>query len=86
MPAAWELLGPVVPLHLEWLESPRGGYLDRLRALAAVGEHPGLFLSRTTYGQLVVGEVGRAWLTRHAGEWVRFCEVEIPHAGSSEVS
>jgi len=77
MPAAWELLGPIFPLLLERLESPDGGYLDQFQTKGATVAHPHLFLSRPTYGELVVDETGRELLTRHAGEWVRFCNVEL---------
>ena len=76
MPAAWELLGPVFALRLEQLEAPGGGFLDRFRVRGPVKGHPALFLDRASYGLLVVGEGGRQWLAKHAGEWVRFCEVE----------
>jgi hypothetical protein len=80
MPEAWELLPPLVPLRLEQLEDPEGGYLDKFLAHSAEETYPSMFLSRHEYGNLVVDDVGREWLEGRAKEWVRFCEVELANA------
>jgi hypothetical protein len=78
---AWEFLAPVVPLRMEQLEDPRGGYLDKYRAGLAKAEYPSLFVNRAEYGNLVVDDKGRDWFESRVGEWVRFCEVEPTYAG-----
>ncbi len=77
MPEAWEFLPPLVPLRMERLEDPRGGYLDKFRAYPSEPHYPGLFLSRHEYGHLVVDDDTRKWFECRVGEWVRFCEVEF---------
>lgn len=82
MPEAWELLPPLVPLRMERLEDPDGGYFDKFRAYPTESHYPALFLSRHEYGHLVVNDDTRKWFESRVGEWVRFCEVELATTGT----
>lgn len=83
MSAAYELVPSVGPVDVDPVEDPRGGYLDEFTAAAIPGDVPSIARSHPTHGKVVVDNQMKAWLEKHAGEWVRFSPVRPAKAGRS---
>jgi hypothetical protein len=74
---AWELRPPIVPMYVNHLEDPRGGFLNEFVAYTDLTEFPPLFHTNNEYAYIVANSEVRDWLEQQVGKWVKFGELRL---------